>query len=152
MPGTAGRSGRLPTPTALKLMTGNPGKRPLNKEPEPPPASLDPPAFLTEAGRTFWEKYAPWLSANGLLTELDVPLFAEACDQDALHRRLQDRVNATPFAKNAPEWQRRADKALLNRDRCLARFGFSPSDRAKLSIKPAGEEDEFEKLLGRKKA
>ena len=39
--------GRKPKPTALKLLEGNPGKRPLNdREPVPPRAALKCPAWL----------------------------------------------------------------------------------------------------------
>ena len=38
MSGTKGHSGRKPDPTRLKLLKGNPGKRPLNaNEPNPTP-------------------------------------------------------------------------------------------------------------------
>ena len=39
--------GRKPKPTALKVLEGNPGKRPLNdREPVPPRAALKCPAWL----------------------------------------------------------------------------------------------------------
>ena len=39
--------GRKPKPTALKVLEGNPGKRPLNdREPVPPKATLKCPAWL----------------------------------------------------------------------------------------------------------
>jgi len=42
--------GRKPTPTALKLLKGNPGKRPINlREPMPDPIATDCPPELTEA-------------------------------------------------------------------------------------------------------
>jgi hypothetical protein len=41
------RTGRPPKPTALKLMTGNPGRRPLPKdEPAPPKGDVLAPAWL----------------------------------------------------------------------------------------------------------
>ena len=39
--------GRKPKPTALKVLEGNPGKRPLNdREPVPPKGTLKCPAWL----------------------------------------------------------------------------------------------------------
>lgn len=144
MPGTAGRSGRLRKPTVLRAMEGNAGKRRLNAdEPTPPPAAIVAPAWLDETGREFWDAHAPWLAEHGLLTELDVPLFSAACEQHSLYRRLMARVNQFPFAKTTKVIGDRADKALANRDRVLARFGFSPSDRARLSIKKQ-DDDPFE--------
>ncbi|MCU7960967.1 MAG: phage terminase small subunit P27 family [gamma proteobacterium symbiont of Bathyaustriella thionipta] len=67
-------------PTALKMLEGNPGKRPLNQnEPKPeiesqPPA---PPAFLDKAAAAKWVELADILHPLGLLT---------AADHDALSR------------------------------------------------------------------
>lgn len=151
MAGKPGRSGGIPTPTALKLLTGNPGKRPLNtNEPQPPAAGIDAPPGLDPTALAFWDRYAPWLIDHGLLTELDVPEFEAACQQESLYQRLVAKVIKTPFAKAAPSNQRRADAALANRDRILARFGFDPASRSKLHVPTKEPEDEFEALMKRK--
>jgi P27 family predicted phage terminase small subunit len=143
--------GRPPKPTALKLLTGNPGKRPINKaEPAPVAAALDAPEWLDPMGCAFWERYAPQLIAFGLLTELDVPEFAAACQQESLYQRLMATILRAPMGKRAQSLARRADAALANRDRILARFGFDPASRSKLSVKAPEPEDEFEALMRRK--
>jgi hypothetical protein len=40
MPGTRGRSGRKPVLTPLKLLHGNPGRRPLNDDKDDPMEQL----------------------------------------------------------------------------------------------------------------
>lgn len=151
MTGRAGRSGRPPKPTALKLLQGNPGKRQLN-ESEPKPRALstaDAPEWLDELSREFWDRHAPELVKLGLLTELDVAEFAAACQQHALYSRLVARILRAPFGKMAKELSTRQDRALANRDRILARFGFDPASRSKMSVAPQKETDEFERLMQR---
>src|SRR5688572_21911457 len=47
--------GRKPKPTWLKIMTGNPGKRPLNDaEPQPEGLLGEPPEWLTDAQKAAW--------------------------------------------------------------------------------------------------
>ena len=69
-------------PTHLKLLRGNPGKRPIKPEPEPsvPDTPPEPPDFLSEDAVNEWWRVAPELHALGLLTELDVAPFAAYCD------------------------------------------------------------------------
>ena len=145
-------AGRPRTPTALRILQGNPGKRPLPKgEPKPKLASLDPPVGLNERALVFWCEYAPKLLELGILTELDRPQFATACEQHALYERLMAVVFRYPFGKRAKEYSPRAYKALQERDRILSRFGFDPASRAKLNVEPSKSEDEFETLLRRHK-
>lgn len=147
--GARSNSGPKVKPTALKLLTGNPGRRPLPQgEPMPArPASLEPPWSLVSAARAFWDRYAPMLLDLGLLTEADMPEFATACEQDALYRRLMDRTLAHPFGKTAQAVSVRMNKALEQRDRILGRFGFDPSSRAKLSVEAPKADDEFDRLF-----
>jgi P27 family predicted phage terminase small subunit len=69
-------------PTHLRLLRGNPGKRPIKPEPEPavsenPP---EPPAFLSEDATNEWWRVAPELHALGLLTVLDHMPLAAYCE------------------------------------------------------------------------
>ena len=60
--------GRPPTPTHLKLLRGNPGKRPIRPEPQPeqPPTPPEPPDFLTGYAFDEWRRVAPELHRLGL--------------------------------------------------------------------------------------
>jgi P27 family predicted phage terminase small subunit len=68
-------------PTHLKLLKGNPGKRPIKPEPEPavPEKLPEPPAFLSEDAVNEWWRVVPELRALGLLTVLDVQPLAAYC-------------------------------------------------------------------------
>ena len=74
--------GRLPTPTVLRELRGNPARRPLNDdEPEITPAevSVQPPDHLDEEARKEWERLIPILTASRLLTTGDLVIFALYC-------------------------------------------------------------------------
>jgi P27 family predicted phage terminase small subunit len=64
--------GRKPTPTSLKVLRGNPGKRRLPEgEIQPLAGHLAPPDYLSGTALAHWEQTAPLLHAYGLLTQLD---------------------------------------------------------------------------------
>ena len=65
-------AGRKPTPTALKLVKGNPGKRALPKsEAVVALSEPTPPAFLCDDAKVEWGRVCSALYAAGLMTELD---------------------------------------------------------------------------------
>ncbi len=67
--------GRKPKPTKLKLLTGNPGGRRLNKrEPQPPlsPSLPRPPKHLNRDGREEWLRVGTVLLNTRVLTEADL--------------------------------------------------------------------------------
>jgi P27 family predicted phage terminase small subunit len=76
-------AGRRPTPTYLKLLRGNPGKRPINKgEPQPriPETAPEPPAWLSPYAKEEWLRIAPELHRMRLLTPIDVMSFGAYCE------------------------------------------------------------------------
>ncbi len=79
--------GRKPAPLELKLVRGNPGKRPLNASAsvlQQPAADLsEPPSMLLEQAREHWDFAVANAPAN-LLKKLDMYLLAAWCN--AAHR------------------------------------------------------------------
>ena len=56
-----GGGGRKPTPTTLKELKGNPGRRPLNEaEPKPAARLPSPPAHLSRSARREWRRAGAW--------------------------------------------------------------------------------------------
>lgn len=73
-------AGRKPKPTALKLVTGNPGKRALPKrEAKVELSEATPPAFLNDDAKVEWGRVCSVLYAAGLMTELDRAALAAYC-------------------------------------------------------------------------
>lgn len=139
-------SGPPPTPTALKVLRGNPGKRRLNAdEPAPPPASLEPPAWLRgdPIALRIWREEAPRLQVLGLLGTIDRLLFAALCERAALYqrtartlRRTMGLIQPTRGGDVARPEVYISRSALEGLRRLAASFGMTPADRARLMVEP----------------
>lgn len=75
------KPGPRKTPTALALVRGNPGRRPLPKnEPKPPPLlDHEPPEYLADIAKDEWRRVCPLLAAVGLMSKIDVAVLAAYC-------------------------------------------------------------------------
>jgi P27 family predicted phage terminase small subunit len=73
--------GPRPTPTHLRLLRGNPGKRAIPEEPEPqvPAKCPEPPEHLVGYACDEWYRIAPELHRLGLLTVADIGPLAAYC-------------------------------------------------------------------------
>ena len=70
-----------PKPTALKMIDGNRGKRPLPaNEPIYELADIKPPANLSAASKAEWQRLAPMLQTQRVLTEADLKIFGHYCE------------------------------------------------------------------------
>lgn len=141
--------GRKPVPTSLKLLRGNPGKRPLHPEPRPVPSSTVPPVWLTDrTARVEYERLAPELVRMGLLTVVDVPVLAAWCECFAQWREAQECLEEADASNDGLYLslagvvaKRRAELVKL-----AAEFGFTPSSRSRVHATPPpplGKLDQF---------
>lgn len=145
--------GRKPRPTHLKLVTGNPGKRPLNRaEPKPAAAGLpQPPAELSGDARNEWRRVAQQLHQAGLLATLDRAALAAYCQAFARWRQAEralaamaekDAVTGGLLIKtsNGNAIQNPlvgiANKAAAAMVRYAAEFGMTPSARSRIEAAP----------------
>jgi P27 family predicted phage terminase small subunit len=84
--------GRKATPTALKIVTGNPGHRPLNED-EPKFKEMIPecPLELDEVGKKKWDEKVQLLFDAGVMTEGDNDTLAIYCENWAeIDSRVKD--------------------------------------------------------------
>lgn len=89
--------GRKPTPTHLKIISGNPGKRPLpENEPKPKRIRKLPPApgHISEGARQVWDKVVKELDDISILTSIDVFAVEILCEALADHRAAGDQIEA----------------------------------------------------------
>ena len=144
-------AGRKPKPTALRLVTGNPGKRKLPKnEPVLALAEPTPPPFLCDDAKVEWGRVCSVLYAAGLMTELDRAALAAYCAaygrwaqaERALAKMAEkDTVNHALMMKTAGGNAIQnplvgiANKAKSDMVRYAAEFGMTPSARARATAK-----------------
>ena len=70
--------GRKPTPTAIKELEGNPGKRPLNtKEPKPAKKAPSCPKWLEPEAKKEWRRLAKQMEQFGLTPSSRSRIIAE---------------------------------------------------------------------------
>jgi hypothetical protein len=117
--------GRKPTATHLKVVTGNPGKRPLNKaEPAGAGDLGTPPKDWTADQKLLWWEVANSAPA-GVLTGSDRLLVELAVRNLANIRAAGGEITAAQSAEMR---------------RCLGEMGMTPSERSRLSA-PGGKSD-----------
>jgi P27 family predicted phage terminase small subunit len=139
--------GRLPKPTYIKELEGNPGKRPLNTaEPKYDPAQPEPPKWLCKGAKTEWRRLYPQLERNKLITEADVALFAMYCDSYATVARLTKEIREEgEVLTDRNNDVRRNAKTILKKSAietlrdCIKQLGFSPTTRARIITEAKGE-------------
>lgn len=154
--------GRKPTPTALKIVMGNPGKRPLNKlEPKPVTAMPTCPAHLMPTAKAEWKRLARYLHRLGVISELDRAALAAYCQAYGRWVEAEKKLKETPILLRTPAgyvqpspWLAISNKNVELMHKFMSELGLSPVSRSRVSTtrdmgpKPwefAGneEEDEF---------
>ena len=150
-------------PTQLKVLRGNPGRRPIKPEPQPRIAAEipAPPDHLTDDARLEWLRVTPELHHLGLLTVLDLQPLVAYCDaygrmmtakraiaimaaKDPLTRGLMIKTTNGNMIQNPLIGT--ANTAALNMVRFASEFGLTPSARTRLSSsgeRPAGKFDDL---------
>ena len=155
---TGKKRGRPPKPTELKVLEGNRGNRPLNKnEPKPSPLVPDQPDWLTAEAKSEWDRIAPKLENLGLLTEVDGAALAGYCMAYARWKEAEEFITKHGLIFKTPSGYLQqvphvsiAQKYLVIMSGFLTKFGLSPSDRTVLvTLKSADASSKISKLLSR---
>ena len=152
--------GRKPKPTAIKVLEGNPGKRPLNKrEPVPPKGSIKCPEWLLPEAKREWKRLAPSLEAMGVLTVLDLASFEGYCQAYARWIEAEAFITQhgsifkTPsgYVQQVPQVSIAQQSLKIVQSFC-SEFGLTPATRARIIAAGGGKDESFsedpmEKLL-----
>lgn len=147
--------GPPPKPTALKVLQGNPGKRPLNKhEPQPEPDSGYCPRHLDNYAAEEWRRVVPDLRRMGLLTIVDRSALEAYCVNYGLYRQCKYILEQNGLICVAPSGylQQRPEVAIMRNAlkemrAFMTQFGMTPASRSKISVSAADEESAFEQFL-----
>jgi len=144
------KPGTKPKPTALKVLEGNPGKRPLNEnEPKLEPKAPVCPKWLDNYAHKVWERLAPVLKQMGLLTFADRETFACYCQSVSDYRRAMQIIEKegvttatnTGYVSKHPAVTMK-NEALKNIKSLASEFGLTPSSRSGLVV-PGSDDDDF---------
>lgn len=160
-------SGPPKTPTHLRLVRGNPSKRPINKnEPQPPKGVPPVPKHFDKQGKYWFKRMAEELDAIGVISQLDaraLELLVEAYTEYRHHCETLDREGYTyavysdddddegkereiRMIKPHPAAMMKAD-AWKRLRAMLAEFGMTPSSRSKVSKDKPDDDDLLSQFL-----
>lgn len=134
--------GRRPKPTALKLIEGNPGKRPYNpREPKPRASAPTCPAHLSPTAKAEWRRLIRQLDALQMITQLDRAALAAYCQAYGRWVEAERKLKETPVLLKTPAgyvqpspWLAIANKQLELMAKFMAELGLTPSARSRLAI------------------
>lgn len=134
--------GPRPQPTALRILRGNPSKRPINAN-EPQHVPLDsacPVELVDPVARTEWDRLAPMLTIRGQVTVVDRGTFIGYCLKYAQWQALETEARLHPFIVKAPSGYPIPNPALGMANRVFmlmlkaaAELGITPSSRSRVT-------------------
>lgn len=143
--------GRPPKPTRLRLLEGNPGRRPINEN-EPKPRQRrrlpSPPDSLGDEGKKEWRRLGPALMKLGLLTDLDLNAFTLFCSTwerwlvaSCEARRIPLVLTPRNFLVQSP-WVSISNRLFYMLNQSLARFGMDPASLSRIAVDPTDKDDD----------
>ena len=139
--------GRKPKPTKLKLLEGNPGKRPISgREPQPPASQPTCPAHLSPTAKAEWKRLARTLNKIGVLTQVDRAALAAYCQAYGRWVEAEKKLKETPVLLKTPAgyvqqspWLTVSNKQMELMAKYMAELGLTPSSRTRLAVQiPTG--------------
>lgn len=149
--------GRKPKPTSIKLLQGNPGRRPVNKE-EPQYRTIeeDCPEHLSLVARKEWDRMRDLLQSSRILTEADRSALAAYCVAWGRWVEAEENIKKTGILVKSPNgfpiqnpWLPVSNKAFDHMHKLLQEFGLTPASRSKVKAIPAKDnESGVKRLLG----
>ena len=149
--------GRKPKPTPIKILSGNPGHRPVNtaeprfRVPERTPRA---PAFLSDSAAEVWRDLGKLLRDAGLFTVVDRYALAMFCAVAGrwieAERKLQD-TGPVLVAESGNLYQNPwlciANRAWGQMRQMLSEFGLTPAERSRLKVTMAEDEPSLAEML-----
>jgi len=149
--------GRKPKPNVLKVLEGNPGKRPINdREPAAPAGIPDCPDYLDDVARDEWQRTGEVLRDMGLLSLADRTALAAYCTAYSRWVQAEAAVKKYGTIVKSPDkgfpmkspYLTIADQAMESMRKFMVEFGLTPSSRSRIKVPDAGQAgDEFDLFM-----
>ncbi len=161
-----GRRGPPPKPTRLRLLAGNPGKRPVNeREPKPRQGIPRCPSWLARDAKAFWKRMVPELMRMRILTVVDGEALAAFCQTHARWREaeqflakhgsvypIRDERGHVRYMQQFPQVS--ISRNLLHQLRGFYQeFGLTPASRTRIAVGSRDsqlDDDDAFRLKGRR--
>jgi P27 family predicted phage terminase small subunit len=142
-------------PTSIKLLRGNPGKRPLNGAEPKPRAKIPPcPAHLDDEAKREWRRTSRELANAGLITVVDRGALAAYCQSWSRWVEAETNLRKAGMVvktKNGHPMLNPfltiANEAMRQMKAFLVEFGMTPSSRSRVHAEDQGATDPMEDLL-----
>lgn len=150
-----GARGPAPKATNMRILEGNPSRRPINTDEPQPESGAVCPYWVTDGARQVWDEVAPILINCGILTVADQVMFAAWCDAVANYKAVSleiDAVISVPLEGDTePVYAQKVIKSLIASQRNYAelmirfgtKFGLSPGDRTGLKVNKPKERSKW---------
>jgi len=135
-----GKRGPAPKATNLKILEGNPSKRPLNNDEPQPESGAICPEWLSENAQNEWRRLAPILESCGILTKADEDTLAAYCDALVNFKRCTKLLEAGDLVEDGKV------NPMIRAQRNYA--GLSPSDRTSLRVTPTKSKSKWDGKIG----
>ena len=148
--------GAKPKPTVIKLVTGNPGRRPLNQEEAKPDRQIpEAPAVLKGEALKEWKRVTPLLLEVGLIAKLDRAVIASYCQAWARWVECERMLEQTGLIVKSPNgypmyspYLAAANKAMDQMRQMSEQIGLSGSARSRIRAgEPPSKLDPAEAFL-----
>ena len=133
----------------LRLLRGNPGKRPLRPEPQParPAQCPEPPPFVTGYAADEWRRVAPELHRLELLTVIDIAALAAYCMAYARWRTAEEVLARLAQCDGEKHVRRISRGAAADMVRFVREFGMTPIERSRLGAIGGQPKSKFDGLI-----
>ena len=140
--------GRKPRPTNLKLIAGNPGKRPLNQHEPRPRRKIPPcPSHLDAEAKREWRRMAHDLYDCGLLSMVDRSALAAYCVCWSKWVAAELKLRESGMVLKSPNgypilnpYLGIINKTLQKMHAFLTEFGMTPASRSRIQAMPIEKE------------
>lgn len=148
-----GKRGPRPQPTKLRILRGNPGKRPIkNSEPQPSSDGIVMPPHLGPVAVARWGELLPLLQSVKVMTRADVEALARYCDTYewwlATRAKLRTEGDTYPILNDGGQVKYIAQRPEVSIAHKLSQqlrqleqdFGLNPSARTSLNVETTQQE------------
>ena len=150
-----GRRGPKPEPRSLRLLKGNPSKKPIRPGHPMPEAKAKCPNTLQGQARKEWKRIAPTLEQLGLLTAIDQEVLAAYClavesfSWAVRTLRREGRLHVAGNGRRTVHPAFTVQRAAMAQIRAFgSELGLSPGARAALGIEFDPNIDRNERFFG----